>query len=141
MKVDVGAADQVAVQQALARYALALDQHDLDALRDLLTDDATWTFHFGGKDRLGPIVGPEAILALVRESAAAATAQQRHYVQNVALQHADASSAVVHAYLLLTAVEDGRPRIHGTGFYRFHLAKAEASWRIAELFLDTDNAW
>ena len=40
-EVNLSSAERFAVQQTLARYAFALDQHDLVALAGVLTEDAT----------------------------------------------------------------------------------------------------
>ena len=46
-----------------------------------------------------------------------------------------------HAYLMLTSNAGGGSGVIATGFYTFRLEHAGGEWRIAELFLDTDNAW
>ncbi len=38
----------LAVQQALVRYAFALDQHDAAGLESVLTEDAAWQFTITG---------------------------------------------------------------------------------------------
>jgi len=140
-EVDLDPAEQLAVQQALVRYAFALDQNDPEALRAVLTRDATWTFRFADADDVGPVVGREAILDLVRGAADAETSQRRHNLVNVVLRSADAHTALVNAYLLLTSNAGGGSALVGTGFYVFRLEREDGVWRIADLFLGTDNAW
>jgi hypothetical protein len=76
-EVALDQAEQLAVHQALARYAFALDQQDLEALRAVLTEDATWAFRIAGESDLGPVVGREAILKFVRDAMGAETDQRR----------------------------------------------------------------
>jgi hypothetical protein len=52
---DLESAEHFAIQQTLARYAFALDQHDLAALEQLLTGSATWTFSVAPD--LGQVLG------------------------------------------------------------------------------------
>jgi ketosteroid isomerase-like protein len=138
-EVTLDPAEQLAVHQALARYAFALDQQDLTALGAVLTEDATWTFKIAGERDLGPVVGREAILEFVRDATDAETDQRRHNLVNVVFHSADADTALVHAYLMLTSNAGGS--VIATGFYTFRLERAAGEWRIAELFLGTDNAW
>jgi len=139
-EVALDPAEQLAVHQALGRYAFAMDQQDLEALGAVLTEDATWTFKIAGED-LGPVVGREAILGFVRDAMAAETDQRRHNLVNVVLHSADADSARVHAYLMLTSNAGGTSSVVATGFYTFRLEQADGEWRVAELFLGADNAW
>ncbi len=146
-QVALDPAEQLAVHQTLARYAFALDQQDLEALGAVLTEDATWAFKIAGETDLGPVAGRAAILAFVRDAMDAETDQRRHNLVNVAFHSANADTAQVHAYLMLTSNAGGSANAGGiggvvaTGFYTFGLERAGGEWRIAELFLGTDNAW
>lgn len=141
--VALDPAEQLAVQQALVRYAFALDQQDLAALESVLTENATWTFKFAGENDLGPITGRAAILDFVREAIDAETDQRRHNLVNLVVHSADADAgtALAHAYLMLTSNAGGGSGVIATGFYTFRLERDGGQWRIAELFLGTDNAW
>ena len=138
--VDLDPAEQFAVQQTLARYAFALDQQDLVALAGVLTVDATWTFTIAGEVSFGPFIGRAAILDFVRSAMDAQTDQRRHNLSNILFHRADADTAVVQVYLILTSNADGEPSVITTGFYTFRLQRTETDWRIAELFLGMDNA-
>lgn len=130
--------EQFAVQRTLAQYAFALDQHDLTALADVLTEDATWTFTTAGRPGPGPIAGRPAILAFVREALDTQTDQRRHNLVNIVLDRAEAGTAVARAYLLLTSNAGETPGVVTTGFYTFTLHRAEDEWRIATLLLNMD---
>jgi ketosteroid isomerase-like protein len=140
-EVALDPAEQLAVHQALVRYAFALDQQDLEALGAVLAEDATWTFRFAGESDLGPVAGREAILEFVRGAWDAETDQRRHNLVNVVFRSADAGTALVHAYLMLTSNAGGGSSVIATGFYAFRLERVGGEWRIADLFLGTDNAW
>jgi ketosteroid isomerase-like protein len=140
-EVALDPAEQLAVHQTLARYAFALDQQDLAALGAVLTEHARWAFKIAGEGDLGPVVGREAILEFVRDAMDAETDQRRHNLVNAAFHSADADTALVHAYLMLTSNAGGSSSVAATGFYTFRLEHIGGEWRIAELFLGTDNAW
>ncbi|MET7683021.1 nuclear transport factor 2 family protein [Streptomyces sp. NPDC005423] len=138
--VDLDPAARFAVEQTLMRYAFALDQRDLTALADVLTEDATWTFTIAGEAQLGPLVGSVAILDFVRAAMDTQTDQRRHNIVNVTFSDADADTVAVRAYLMLTSNAGGSPTIVTTGFYTFTLKRVTGEWRISHLFLGMDNA-
>ncbi|MFJ8948101.1 nuclear transport factor 2 family protein [Streptomyces sp. NPDC102395] len=137
--MNLGPAEQLAAQQTLARYAFALDHGDLTALEGVLTEDATWTITIAGEVEQGPIVGRAAVLDLVREATEARTEQRRHHLTNMVFHRADADTAVVWAYLMLTSNADGNPTVITTGFYTFTLQRTESEWRIAKLSVGLDD--
>jgi ketosteroid isomerase-like protein len=138
--VDLDPEERFAVQQTLARYAFALDQQDLVALEGVLTEDATWTFTIAGEAEHGPFAGRAAILDFVRGALDAQTDQRRHNLINIVFDSADADTAVVRTYLVLTSNAGGSPSVIATGFYTFRLERGESEWRIAKLFLGMDDA-
>lgn len=139
-EMKLGPAEQAAVQQTLARYAFALDHGDPVALEGVLTEDATWTASIAGEVEQGPFIGRAAILDLVRESTEAQTDQRRHNLVNMVFHRAEAGTAVVWAYLMLTSNAGGSPAVIATGFYTFTLRHAEGEWRIAKVLVGLDNA-
>lgn len=140
MRPGSNTAEPFAVRETPARYALAMDQPDLTALTDVLTEDAAWTFTVTGKARTGPIAGRAAILDFVRRATDGQTDQRRHHLTNVVVQSADAGTAVVQAYLMLTSNAGGVASVVMTGRYTFGLQHIDDGWRIADLLLDLDNA-
>lgn len=130
-----------AVQQTLAHYAFALDQQDMNALKAVLTEQAVWEFRIAGTDQIGPILGSTAILEFARRSMPADTRQLRHNLTNIIIDTTGTGSARVQANLMLTSNAGGVAGLLATGAYTFSLDFDEGSWRIAKLFLNTDNAW
>jgi ketosteroid isomerase-like protein len=139
-EVKLDPADQFAVQQTLARYAFALDHGDLAALESVLTEDAVFTATIAGETDLGPFTGRAAIVDLVRGTTQAQTDQRRHNLVNIVFRGADAETAVVWAYLMLTSNAGGSSTVVTTGFYTFTLRRTETEWRIANVFVGMDNA-
>lgn len=132
-------ATQLAVQRALANYAFALDRHDPDALADVLTEDATWTFTVAGGPGPGPVAGRAAILAFVRDATAGQADRRRHHLTDVVVDPADAGTAAARAYLLLTSAAGESASVVTTGYYTFTLRRSGDAWRIATLVLDMDR--
>ncbi|MGW0083012.1 nuclear transport factor 2 family protein [Streptomyces sp. NPDC003393] len=138
-EVDLGPAEQLALQQTLTRYTFALDHGDLVELEDVLTQDATMTLSIAGEVEQA-FVGRTAIVDLVREATKEQTDQRRHNLVNIVLRRADAGTAVVWAYLMLTSNAGGNASVVTTGFYTFTLQHTAHQWRIAKLFVGLDNA-
>lgn len=139
-EVDLDPAARLAVQQVLGRYVLALDHGDLVALADILTEDTVWTANIADKVEQGPIIGRAAMLDFVRETTETQPDQRRHNLVNIVFHHADADTAVVWAYLMLTSNAVGSATLIATGFYKFTLRHAEGEWRITKVFVGLDNA-
>lgn len=139
-EVDLGPAEQLAVQRTLARYAFALDHGDLAALEGVLAEDATMTLSIAGEIEQGPFTGRAAIVELTRGATEAQTDQRRHNLVNTVFRRADADRAVVWAYLMLTSNAGGSSHVVSTGFYTFTLKHLEGQWRIATIFVGLDSA-
>ncbi|MET7694590.1 nuclear transport factor 2 family protein [Streptomyces sp. NPDC005483] len=139
-EADFDPAERLAIHQTLARYAFALDHGDLMALEDVLTEDTIWTASIAGEVEQGAFLGRAAVLSLVRDATETQTEQRRHNLTNVVLQRADADTAMVWAYLMLTSNAGGSAAVIATGFYTFTLQHAEGEWRIAKVFVGLDNA-
>src|SRR5690606_28501002 len=103
----------------------ALDHGDLETLAGVLTEDATWTVNVAGEAEQGRFVGRAAVIDLVRDVTEAQTDQRRHNLVNMVFRRADADTAVVWAYLMLTSNAGGSAAVIATGFYTFSLRHAE----------------
>jgi ketosteroid isomerase-like protein len=138
---DLDPTQRTAVQQTLARYAFALDQHDLAALESVLTEDATWTITIAGGTDPGPLAGRVAILDFVRAAMETLNDGRKHHLTNTVVDSTGPDTAEAQAYLLLTSNATGSPTILATGSYAFTLRRVDHEWRIATLALGMDNAW
>ena len=107
----------------------------------VLTEDATWALRLADDHDIGPVVGRQAILQFVQAAIDTETDQRRHNLVNVTFHSAETDKALVHAYLMLASNAGGGSGVIATGFYTLRLKRSEGHWRIASLFLGTDNAW
>lgn len=137
MSADLAPGAQFLAQQAVTRYALALDRQDLAELEELHTEDAVWEFSVaGGGSRR--VAGRAQVLEFVAQ-AGDPTPRRHHVLNSVVVDSSverDVATAELRAYLLMTA----GTQVVTTGTYRFVLRDNGSGWRIAELALDLDGA-
>jgi hypothetical protein len=87
------------------RYAWAVDEHDLDALRALVTPDVRMTRADGTR------TGVEAFLEVYRAFAAEAIPRSTHVISNVVAHRGPSDKIQTHAYFEATMFETERTRI------------------------------
>jgi hypothetical protein len=124
------------IQQALAVYALALDEGRLDLLADHLTEDVV--LHFPAADRT--VNGREQVLAFYASRVEARGGDQaRHVITNLYVIEQDASSARTVAYftVVATALDDSVRT--SSGWYRDRLVQRDGRWRFAERIIYSDH--
>lgn len=91
------------LQQAVAKYAHALDELNVPELEAVLTEDTTWTLTMLGQGVLGPVAGRAAVLDFIRDGYTAQTGRVRHHLGNaVVTTTTDTATAEVRAYLVQT---------------------------------------
>ena len=59
--------------------------------------------------------------------------QRRDMILNPTFVVETSTTAVVNAYLMLTSVAKGQPRLVTTGLYRFELEKRDGTWMVVHL--------
>jgi SnoaL-like domain len=124
------------VADAVARFLLALDDHEWDRVEAALdeTVNRDYTSLFGGE--------PDAIAgsALVAEWRGVLTALDSHqHLTGPAVVELDGEEASGDVHVIATHVlegDPGSPWVVG-GTYRFALRRREERWRIAAIKLDT----
>jgi SnoaL-like domain len=129
--------DHYAIRGTAVRYSYAYDERSLDALRDLLTDDAVFGLTISGSP-LEEIRGKVAVVEWLAEIMESQTDQRRHAVTNIVVDELTDSRATVVAYLNLVAVSSVASLVT-TGFYRFQLEKTEDTWRISYILTGMDR--
>ncbi|WP_460060557.1 nuclear transport factor 2 family protein [Streptomyces sp. YKOK-I1] len=129
------------LQQAVAKYAHALDELNVPELEAVLTEDTTWTFTMPGQAVIGPVAGRAAVLDFVRDGHTVQTGRVRHYLANAVVTTTNATTAEVRAYLVQTRNTGESIQMISTGVYTFGLRRSDGGWRIAELALTLDNAF
>lgn len=130
--------DRLLIQETLSRYAWAYDERRLDILRDVFTEDAVFIGKIGGQEDFGPFEGREAIVSWLADYMESQLEQRRHNVGNVVIDQLAGERAQATAYLILTAIADGNPRIVATGWYQAHLVRQGSKWRLRHVYLGAD---
>ncbi|WP_372750473.1 nuclear transport factor 2 family protein [Litorivivens sp.] len=114
--------DRFEIHELLARYAHALDYHNLPAMRDIWTDDC----RFQADEPEVNISGLDNLMAFF-EQTVAAVPNARHIISNIYVV-GSGSEALCHAYLQVMDVEQGTQL--GAGRYRDEMARTASGWRI-----------
>lgn len=135
------AADRVMIAETIHRYGWAYDERDHELIGDTFTEDAVWEGNVMGAEPVGPFEGREAIVAFLAEFWAVQRDQRRHIFTNVIVDDLTGTSAVAHAYLLLTSASDGAMAPVTNGPYRLVMRKEGAIWRMAHLIGAFDAPW
>ena len=131
-------ADRLAIAERVARYGWGYDERDQAGLADCFTVDGIWEGSIMGGDKVGPYGGRDAVVAFLTEFWAVQTDQRRHIFTNVVVSDLAGSTAVAHAYLLLTAATDGAMTPVTNGPYRLEMRQEDGVWRIARLVAGFD---
>jgi hypothetical protein len=132
------AADRVMIAERIHRYGWGYDERDRALLADCFTGDGVWEGSIMGGDAVGPFEGRDAVITFLTDFWAQQTDQRRHIFTNVVVDDLDGSTAVAHAYLLLTATSNGTMTPVTNGPYRFQLRKDDDVWRIMRLVAGFD---
>jgi 3-phenylpropionate/cinnamic acid dioxygenase small subunit len=130
----------VAAQTAFARYAAALDDHDLAALEALHDAAATWTFTTAGQPAVALIEGRGAILDFVAGAPHGPDERQRHVVTNIDIVQGGGDEVDATGYLMLLSAVAGAVTVVATGAIRMRLARGADRWRILTLAVEFDSA-
>ena len=135
------AIDRVLIAERISRYGWAYDERDRTLFSDCFVEESTWEGSVMGDVAVGPFVGREAIVAWNTDFWNVQTDQRRHVFTNVIVDELGESSAVAHAYLLLTSSAQERMTPVTTGAYRLDLVKEDGVWRIKYLVSSFDTAF
>ena len=127
------AADRLAIAEQVHLYGWGYDERDRDLLGGCFTEDGIWEGTIMGADTVGPFTGRAEVVDFLTGFWDEQTDQRRHIFTNVVVSDVTESSAVVHAYLLLTASTGGVMSPITTGPYRFEMQNDDGVWRIARL--------
>ncbi len=131
-------ADRLAIAECIHRYGWGYDERDQAALGGCFTDDGIWQGSVMGLDVIEPHRGRDAVVEFLTGFWAIQTDQRRHIFTNVVVTDLDGSTAVAHAYLLLTASSESVMTPVTTGPYRLEMRKEDGVWRIARLVAGFD---
>ncbi|WP_327674471.1 nuclear transport factor 2 family protein [Kitasatospora sp. NBC_00458] len=132
--------DRAAIQDVIAAYSLFYDSGDFEALGDLFTEDATFTFT-PQPEGFPPAVTTRghivaAMAALYRHNVDVRGAHQRHLTTNTVIVRIDGTTAEARSLLSVAfAFDDGRQEPGRSGSYVDLLEKEGRRWRIASRHL------
>lgn len=132
------AVDRALIAERVYRYGWGYDERHRDLLADCFTSDAVWEGNVMGEQPVGPLEGRDAIVGWLAEFWDQQHDQRRHIFTNVIIDELTASTAVAHAYLLLTASAGAAMTPVTAGPYRLMMRKEPDSWRIERLVAGFD---
>jgi 3-phenylpropionate/cinnamic acid dioxygenase small subunit len=132
-------ADHLAVNQAFASYAWALDTADWDLLGRVFTEAASFTVAVTGGPTVGPVEGRRAIVDFVSATMTAQEDQRRHVITNVRIEHEGPNEATATAILTLLVTAAGELTLQSTGPYRVDVVDDGGTWRFRRMHLTLDR--
>jgi hypothetical protein len=138
---DAQVRDRLLVLDVVNRYGWSYDERDIDSLRRTFAEDAVIDGSVAAQVEIGPFKGRETFVKWNEAHMATQDDQRRHMILNPTFVVQTSTTAVVNAYLMLTSVAKGQPRLVTTGLYRFELEKRDGSWMVIHLFAGFDSAF
>ena len=134
-------ADRLAIHELLARSAWAYDEARLDVMEACFTADAQMALRIAGGDVIGPHIGRDAVLKLIRNAIESQSDQRRHVISNVFVESESADSAVVVSTLALLTTANEQTSVLSAGLYRDTVVRTSEGWRFRERFLSLDKGY
>lgn len=126
------------IENALARYALAYDDGDMDGVEATFAEQAVFTIRIGDGELVGPLEGRDEIMGLFRGAHESQSDQRRHITTNLLVDEIDEKNVRTVSYLLITSVADGALTILTTGKYEDEWTKAGGEWVLAKRHIALD---
>jgi len=132
-------AARIAIGELYARYGIAHDEVDTEAMGDVFTEDGVLEVSIGGPvfDRH---MGRAAIIANFANVAGTQSDQRRHAVSNIEVTMTSATQATSRAYGLVSAAQDETLKLVVSCAYTADLrCEADGLWRFARLWIGMDT--
>ncbi|MFL1595621.1 nuclear transport factor 2 family protein [Rhodococcus ruber] len=126
------------IENALARYALAYDDGDMDGVERVFGETAVFTMKIGDGDLIGPLNGREEIMGLFRGAHESQTDQRRHITTNLLIDEIDEKNVCTVSYLLITSAENGALRALSTGKYEDEWTRSGGDWVLTKRHIALD---
>jgi hypothetical protein len=135
LEIAVLAADRLAMQDTLARYAWGYDEGDFEMLAGTFTKDGTTGGKVANSDASwGPTVGNQAIADMLAAIRQQQTDRRRHTVHTFRFENQTSTSADMYSYVLITSTENAVTKTLTAGWYHASMVKeADGQWRMADL--------
>lgn len=126
------------LENALARYALAYDDGDLDGVERSFAEDSVLTLQIAGNDLVGPMTGRPEIMKLFRDSHESQTDQRRHITTNILVTETGENSAATVSYVVITSAENGALTVLTTGKYEDEWSRDGGEWQLTKRHIALD---
>ncbi|AKE91911.1 MULTISPECIES: nuclear transport factor 2 family protein [Rhodococcus] len=126
------------IENALARYALAYDDGDMDGVERVFGETAVFTMKIGDGDLIGPLNGREEIMGLFRGAHESQTDQRRHITTNLLIDEIDEKNVRTVSYLLITSAENGALKVLSTGKYEDEWTRSGGDWVLTKRHIALD---
>ena len=135
------AIDRALIAERIYRYGWAYDERDQALFADCFIEDSVWEGNVMVEVAVGPFIGRDAIVTFNTDFWKVQVDQRRHIFSNVTIDDLSETSAVAHAYLLLTSSQESAMTPVTTGAYRIEVVKEATIWRIKHLTSSFDAAF
>jgi len=129
-------ADYAQVSDVFARYASAMDDNNFEVLRDVFTDDSTFTVDITGGPTVGPFESGDAIVEFISSTTEEQQDQRRHVITNVRIE-----GDTAYGILSLFVTADGQLTVQTTGVYKVTLAQQGGKVRFSSMYLTLDRPY
>jgi hypothetical protein len=129
-------ADYAQVCDVFARYASAMDDNNYATLREVFSDDATFTVDITGGPTVGPFESGDAIVEFISSTTEEQQDQRRHVITNVRIE-----GDVAYGVLSLFVTANGELTVQTTGVYEVGLVQQGGSPRFSSMYLTLDRPY
>ncbi len=129
------------LRELIHLYAWTYDERQIELMRALYTEDATYGGSFWGEEVLKPIQGVDAIIEWQEYWMGTQTDQRRHFMANDFVSSFDGTRATVIVNVMITSADAERGAYVASGFYRFGFVNRNDEWRIEQIFAGFDSAF
>ncbi len=128
--------DYSQVSHLFAIYAATQDEKDFETLKDVFTEDCTFTVDITGGPTVGPYNDRASTLEFIEGAIRGQDDQRRHVITNVRLQ-----GDVAYAILSLFVTKDGELTVQSTGVYRCDVVDQGGEPRFSSMYLTLDRPY
>jgi ketosteroid isomerase-like protein len=128
--------DYSKVSQLFAVYAATQDEKDFATLKDVFTEDCTFTVDITGGPTVGPYEDRASTLEFIEGAIQAQDDQRRHVITNVRLD-----GDVAYAILSLFVTKDGALTAQATGVYKCDVVDQGGEPRFSSMYLTLDRPY
>jgi 3-phenylpropionate/cinnamic acid dioxygenase small subunit len=133
--------EKLAIHELFARAAYGLDERNLDMLKQSFATDAEMTLRIAAGDLIGPFVGQDGIMSLMKDALEAQTDKRRHVISNIFFESEQADKATVVSNLTLMATHNGEISLLSAGIYHDQVVKVGAEWKLWRRHLELDKSY